>query len=186
MFSALAQAELVNVAVLVATLHADLGRNRKIGPLRVLRPAVLTATIVPLFIDPVVTRGTGLAVELAGLAAGVLGGLAALALTRVYRSPATGKPVTSAGLPYALLWTAIIGARAVFSYGSARWFSGSLAHWCASHQVTAAAITDGLIFMAVVMVLTRTLGLAARAAALPGDGREPRGPAMEPAGVGEL
>lgn len=186
MFSALAQAELINAAVLVATLHADLGKNRKLGALRVVRPAVLTATIVPLFIDPVATRGTGLAVELAGLAAGLLGGLAALALTRVHRSPVTGKPVTSAGLPYALLWFAIIGARAVFSYGSAHWFSGSLAHWCAGHQVTAAAITDGLIFMAVVMVLTRTVGMAARAAVLPGDGREPHGPAMEPAGAGEL
>jgi hypothetical protein len=31
------------------------------------------------------------------------------------------------------------------------------------HSVTAAAITDGLIFMAVVMLLTRTLGMVIRA-----------------------
>jgi hypothetical protein len=167
MFSELVQAELINGAVLIATLHGDLGAHRKIGPLRLLRPVVVAGTIVPLFIDAVVTHGTGLAVELAGGTAGILGGLAALALTRVYRSPRTGKPVSHAGWPYALLWTLVIGARAAFSYGATRWFPAQLAHWCAAHQVSGAAITDGLIFMAVAMIVTRTLGLAARAAALP-------------------
>jgi hypothetical protein len=167
MFSALVQAELINGAVLIATLHGDLGRHRKIGPFRLLRPALVAGAIVPLFIDPVVTHGTGLAIELAGVAAGMLGGLAALALMRVYRSPRTGKPASHATWPYALLWTLVVGARAAFSYGATRWFPAQLAQWCAAHQVTAAAITDGLIFMAVVMILTRTLGLAARAATLP-------------------
>jgi hypothetical protein len=167
MFSELAQAELINGAVLIATLEADLGTHRKIGPMRVLRPALLAGVIVPLFIDPVVTHGTGLALELAGVAAGMLGGLAALALTRVYRSPRTGKPVSHATWPYALLWTLVIGARAAFSYGATHWFPTQLDQWCLAHQVTGAAITDGLIFMAVAMLLTRTLGLAARAATLP-------------------
>ena len=167
MFTALTQAEIVNGAVLAAALHSDLGLHRKIGPMRILRPALIAASIVPLFIEPVVTHGNGLAVELAGVAAGLLGGLAALALTRVYRSPATGKPVSRATWPYALLWIAVIGARAAFSYGSFHWFPTQLATWCQAHQVTGAAITDGLIFMAVAMLLTRTVGLAARAAALP-------------------
>lgn len=167
MFSELVQAELINGAVLIATLHGDLGTHRTIGPFRLLRPALVAGAIVPLFIDAVVTHGTGLAVELAGLAAGMLGGLAALAAMRVYRSPRTGKPVSRATWPYALLWTLVIGARAAFSYGATRWFPGQLAHWCAAHQVSGAAITDGLIFMAVAMIATRTLGLAVRAATLP-------------------
>ena len=65
MFSELAQAEIVNGAVLIATLHNDLGTHRKIGRLRLITPAVIAAGIVPLFIDPVVTHGSGLAVELA-------------------------------------------------------------------------------------------------------------------------
>jgi hypothetical protein len=167
MFTELAQAEIVNSAVLVATLHADLGAHRKIGAMRVLRPAAIAAGIIPLFIEPAVTHGTGMAVELAGAAAGLVGGLIAIALTKVYRSPATGEPVSRAGWAYALLWTLVIGARAAFSYGSSHWFPTQLGHWCAAHQVTGAAITDGLIFMAVAMLLTRTAGLAARAAALP-------------------
>lgn len=168
MFSTLAQAEIINAAVLTATLHSDLGRHRKISAMRILRPAAIAAGVVPLFLDPMVTHGSGLALELAGIAAGVLGGLAALALTRVYRSPETGKPVTYATWPYALLWIVVIGARAAFSYGASHWFPTQLASWCQAHQVTGAAITDGLIFMAIAMLLTRTLGLAVRAAALPG------------------
>jgi hypothetical protein len=167
MFSELTQAELINGVVLAATLHSDLGTHRKIGPVRILRPAFTAAAIVPLFLTAVVTHGTGLALELAGTAAGLLGGLAALALTRVYRSPSTGKPVSQATWPYALLWTAVIGARAAFSYGSFHWFPTQLEHWCIAHQVTGAAITDALIFMAVAMLLVRTIGLAARAATLP-------------------
>lgn len=173
MFSELTQAEIVNGAVLAAVLHSDLGSHRKIGPMRILRPALIAAGIIPLFISPVVTHGSGLAVELAGAAAGLLGGLAAIALTGVYRSPKTGKPVSSAGWGYALLWIVVVGARAAFSYGASHWFPAQLAQWCAAHQVTGAAITDGLIFMAVAMLLTRTAGLAARAAALR--------PAAEPA-----
>ena len=167
MFTELTQAEIINGAVLLATLHGDLGTRRKIGAFRLLRPALLAGGIVPLFIDPVVTHGAGLAVELAGTAAGVLGGLAALALTRVYRSPRTGKPVSRATWAYAALWTLVIGARAAFSYGAYHWFPVQLAQWCMAHQVTGAAITDGLIFMAVAMLLTRTLGLGLRAATLP-------------------
>src|ERR1700733_13185029 len=104
MFSELTQAEMINGAVLIATLHGDLGTHRKIGPMRLLRPALIAAGIVPLFIDPIVTHGTGLTVELAGAAAGILGGLLALSLIKVYRSPRTGKPVTRATWPYAAVW----------------------------------------------------------------------------------
>lgn len=174
MFTELAQAEIVNGAVLAATLHADLGSSRKIGAFRLLRPLAMAGGIVPLFISPVVTHGAGLAVELAGAAAGILGGLAALALTRVYRNRRTGKPASSAGWAYGLLWTLVIGARAAFSYGAVHWFPAQLTAWCQAHQVTGAAITDGLIFMAVTMVLTRTLGLGVRAAALPANrGHDP-------------
>jgi hypothetical protein len=167
MFSELTQAEFVNGFVLIAVMHNDLGAHRKIGPVRLLTPAVVAGAIVPLFIDPVVTHGNGLAVELAGTAAGIVGGLAALALISVHRSPRSGKPVSRATWPYALLWTLVIGARAAFSYGATHWFPVQLAQWGMAHHVTGAAITNGLIFMAVAMLLTRTLGLGARAAALP-------------------
>jgi hypothetical protein len=42
--------------------------------------------------------------------------------------------------------------------------------WGVAHQVTEAALTDGLIFMAVTMVIVRTAGLAVRANRLPAPG----------------
>ena len=168
MLSELTQAELINGIVLAVTLHSDLGGHKKIGAFRLLRPIVTAGAIVPLFISPLAKHGNGLALELAGAAAGLLAGLIAVSLMKVYRSPKTGKAVSAAGWPYALLWLIVVGARAFFSYGASKLFPHQLAHWCIAHQITGDALTDALIFMAIAMVLTRTLGLAARAGLLRG------------------
>jgi hypothetical protein len=68
----------------------------EIGPLRLLRPLVAAAVIIPLFVSWPVTHGSGLAVEIAGVVAGVLGGLAPVALMSVHRSPQTRKQVSRA------------------------------------------------------------------------------------------
>lgn len=168
MASELTEAMIVNGVVLATVLASDLGPARKVGRMRLLRPVIAAVVIIPIFISAPVWHGTGLAVEIAGIAAGVLGGLAAAALMRVYRSPRTGGPVSAAGWPYALFWVVIIGARAAFSYGAAHWFTAPLVTWAIANKVSEAAITDGLIFMAVVMIIIRTAGLAVRASRLPG------------------
>jgi hypothetical protein len=165
--SPLTEAMVINGLVLVATLEADLGRHRKVGLFRVLRTPLTIAAVIPLFFLRPVTHGNGLLVELAGVLAGLLCGLVVSTLMRVYRSPKTGKPVSTAGLAYAAAWILVVGARAAFSFGAVHWFPAQIDLWCAAHQVTVAAITDGLIFMAIAMVLTRTAGLAARASRLP-------------------
>jgi hypothetical protein len=164
MLSQLTEAMIVNGVVLATVLASDLGPARKIGRMRLLRPVIAAAVIVPVFVRSPATSGSSLAVEIAGIAAGILGGLAAAALMRVYRSPRTGAPVSSAGWPYALFWAVVIGARAVLSYGAAHWFTASIVAWCIASQVSEAAITDGLIFMAITMIIVRTAGLRVRAA----------------------
>lgn len=174
MLSELTEAMIVNGVVLATVLATDLGPARKISKIRLLRPVIAAAVIIPFFVDWPTTHGMALAVEIAGVAAGLLCGLAANALMGVYRSPTTGKPVSRAGLPYAIFWTAIIGARAAFSYGSVHWFTAPLVSWGIAHQVSVAALTDGLIFMAIAMILVRTVALGARASQLPPRALEPR------------
>lgn len=176
--SPLTEAMIVNAVVLATVLASDLGPARKIGWIRLLRPLVAAVVIIPLFISQPVTHGSGLAVEIAGCVAGLLGGLAAAALMKVYRSPTSGRPVSSAGAPYAIFWIVVVGARAGFSYGAAHWFTAQIVSWAVANRVAEAAITDGLIFMAIAMILVRTIGLAARASRLPAGAG---GPAQVPA-----
>jgi hypothetical protein len=163
------QADLIiDALVLAAVLEADLGPHRKIGKFRIIRPLLIAAAIIPLYLKAVITSGTGLTLEIALAAAGIVCGLLASALMTVYRSPKTGQPVSRTGASYAGLWIVVIGARAAFSYGALHWFTPQLGHWMARNSVTSAAITDALIFMAVAMLLTRTIGLGMRAARLGG------------------
>ena len=165
--SPLTEAMFINGLVLISTLEADLGPHRKIGAFRIIRPLATVALVIPLFLQSPVTHGNGLLVEIAGAAAGLLCGLFISTLMRVYRSPRTGKPASAAGLPYAAAMILIVGVRAAFSYGATHWFPAQLTTWCMAHQVSFAAITDGLIFMAITLALTRTLSLAGRASRLP-------------------
>ncbi len=159
----LTKALIVNGLVLFAVLEADLGPARRVSRFRLLRPLLMTASIVPLFLEALATQGAGLALEIGAGVAGVLLGLTAASLLSVRREPATGRVVTRAGAAYAALWIAVIAARSCFSIGAVHWFNHPLATWMASSQVTGAAITDALIIMAVGMTFARTLGLALRA-----------------------
>jgi hypothetical protein len=173
----LAEAMTINGLVLFSALEADLGPHRKIGAFRILRPALVSAAIIPLFLARPATHGTALLVEVAGVLAGLVAGLIVTTLMRVYASPKTGKPVSRAGLGYTTFMTLLVGARAAFSYGAVHWFPAQIAQWCVTNQVSVAAITDGLIFMAISLAITRSAGLGIRATRLhsqDANGRTPQ------------
>jgi hypothetical protein len=163
---------ILNLVVLGAVLEADLGR-RKIGWIRVLRPLLTAVLICPLFLDSIPTDSHDLALQAAGIGAGVLLGLVAHLFISVGYGSVKGRrgtrdrAVSRTGFGYGAFWTVVYGGRLLFIYGTLHWFSVPLLQFMAAHQLSVAGLTDALIFMAVAMALTRSalLGVRGRAAA---------------------
>jgi hypothetical protein len=152
---------ILTAAILFGVLVSDLGR-RAITTHRLVRPLMVAAGAGAFYLTAFATSGTGLALEMAGAGAGALLGLLAASLMRVEHEPQSGTTSTQAGVSYALVWIVVAAARLAFIYGSSHWFSGSLDHWMLVHRVSADALTDTLIVMALAMTSARTLSLAVR------------------------
>ena len=165
---------IINFVVLAAVLEADLG-HRKITRSRLIRPLVIAAVIAAFWIKGVAWSGTGLWVEAAAIGTGIVLGVAAAALMRVYTGT-DGRRYSYAWIPYALLWVAVVGSRLWFAYASSyqSYIRVPVGTWMFAHQLTTSAFTDAFVFLALAMVLTRTGSLAVRSRALRGA------PAAEP------
>ncbi|HXZ99527.1 MAG TPA: hypothetical protein VEK76_04180 [Candidatus Binatia bacterium] len=149
---------IVNLFVLAVVMEADLGQ-RKVTWLRVLRPLAAGLVILPFFVQSPQTSGSGLLFELVATGAGLLLGLvAAFGFMRVGVS-AQGRLTSRTGIAYAAFWIFVIGARILFSFGAYNWYGAPLGHWMVTNQITVDGLTDGLIFLALAMALSRSARL---------------------------
>jgi hypothetical protein len=152
---------ILSAAILIGVLASDLGR-RAVTHSRLRRPLLIAGIAGSMYLSAFPTKGDGLAVELAGAGVGAVLGLLAGSLMRVEHD-GDGQAFTRAGTGYVLIWIAVIGTRLAFIYGSEHVFSASLGSWMVAHHVTTAALTNGLVLMALAMTVARTLSLIARA-----------------------
>lgn len=151
----------LSAVILIGVLLSDLGR-RAVTTHRLRRPLLIAGGAGAMYLSAFATNGAGLAVELAGAGVGALLGLLAASFMRVEHDPSNDTVLTRAGAGYALIWIATVATRLAFIYGSTHWFSASLDRWMLANHITAAALTNGLILMALAMTTARTISLLAR------------------------
>jgi hypothetical protein len=155
---------LLNIGILVLVLATNLG-TRTLTRRRLVVPVLLVALAGGSFLRQLPTAGHDLELELTGLTAGVLLGVAAALLVRVRR--VGDRVVTSAGAGFAALWVAVVGGRVLFAYGAGHWYGPAIAEFSRSVRITgSSAWTAAFVLMALAMVVVRVLVTGAQAARL--------------------
>jgi len=152
---------LLYTALFAAILATQLGTRRPDAK-RLLLPVAITAGIGFKYLKALPAGTAAHLLELAGLTAGLLFGLAAVALITVRRDPGDGRLVTISGWPYAAVWTLALALRLGFAYGSTHWFTSQIASFSAAHHVPSAAYGTAFVIMVLTMITVRTIGVIAR------------------------
>jgi MFS family permease len=149
-------------ALFVFILATQLGRRTPTVD-RLILPVVIVGAIGFKYLHNLPSGTVSHLLELAGLGAGVLFGLASTALVKVSKDETTGRAVTTAGWRYAAVWTVALAARMLFAYGSTHWFQSALARFSITNHVNPATYATFFVLMVLTMITVRAISVIARA-----------------------
>jgi hypothetical protein len=149
-------------ALFVFILATQLGRRTPTLN-RLILPVLIVGGIGFKYLHNLPTGTANHILEAAGVGAGILFGLASIALVNVSKDRETGRAITEAGLPYAAVWTAALAARMLFAYGSTHWFHTALAQFSISNHINPVTYGTFFVLMVLTMISIRTVSVIARA-----------------------
>jgi hypothetical protein len=152
---------LLYTGLFVAILATQLGTRRP-DLKRLLLPLAIVAGLGAKYLKALPTGTTSHLLEAAGIAAGLVFGLAAVAFIRVGKDPADGRLTTTAGWAYATTWLAALALRLGFAYGSTHWFAAPLDTFSRTHHVTATTYAAAFVLMVLTMIAVRTAAVLMR------------------------
>ncbi|MFI5930983.1 hypothetical protein [Actinoplanes sp. NPDC051494] len=156
---------LLSLGILALVLCTGLGTH-ELSVRRAVRPVLIVLAVAAFYLRSFPTAGNDVRLDLVGVAAGVLLGVATGLLVKVRRDATTGRIVTTAGVAFATLWIAVTVGRMLFVYGTDHWFAAGIVTFSREHLITGAdAWTAAFILLSLTMVLARlatTFALAAR------------------------
>jgi hypothetical protein len=126
-------------------------------------PLLIVAVAAVVYLRNIPGVGHDHALELLGVLAGVVFGLAATASTRVTPS-GSGGAVARAGVAFAAVWVVAIGGRIAFAELATHSWGPAVARFSVAHEITGAdAWRAAFVLMALAMVVTRVATTAVRA-----------------------
>ncbi|MGR7023693.1 hypothetical protein [Geodermatophilus sp. URMC 62] len=157
---------ILNCTLLGWVLLRNLG-TRPVTRGTYLVPLAVVAVAAGIYLRDVPGDGNDRLLELAGIGAGVVFGLAAAACTRLLRD-GSGRLLARAGAAFAVVWVLAIGGRIAFAELATHSWGPAVARFSMGHQITGAdAWRAAFVLMALVMVLTRVAATAVAAARSP-------------------
>jgi len=156
--------EIITFAGLATLIIATQMGRRRLTLRRLLLPFAAVVLVGYHYLHGVPTVGGDLDFEVSLTLAGALCGVLAAVLMNVERDERTGLIMTEAGITYAALWVIVFGGRLAFAWAASNLWSHQVTEFSIQHQITgSAAWTAAFVFMALSMVLTRTVVVAVRA-----------------------
>jgi hypothetical protein len=154
---------ILNCTLLGWVLLRNLG-TRPVTRSTYLVPLAVVAVAAAIYLRDIPADGNDHLLELAGVATGVVFGLAATACTRLLRD-GSGRVVARAGVAFAAVWVTAIGGRIAFAELATHSWAPAVGQFSIAHQITGAdAWRSAFVLMALAMVLTRVAATALGAA----------------------
>jgi hypothetical protein len=145
---------ILNCSLLGWVLLRNLG-TRPVTRSTYLVPLAVVAVAAGIYLRNIPGGGNDRLLELAGIGAGVVFGLAAASCTRLLRD-GSGRLLARAGAAFAAVWVIAIGGRIAFAELATHSWGPAVARFSLAHQITGAdAWRAAFVLMALVMVLTR-------------------------------